>query len=100
MRDGDNQHSISGRFLICYYVDILVLINNKFHNDFLQALEEGKFELSTVFLVVQEMLTHWPKVVTYIGSTGPLQVFQHVVGRISTSVLVPLFDTGWFMLLC
>ena len=71
-----------------------MLINNIFHNDILQALEEGKFELCTVFLVVQEMLTHWPKIVAYIGTTGPLQEFQHVVGRVSTSVLVPLFDTG------
>ena len=52
------------------------------------------FELSTLFLVVQEMLTRWPKIGTYIGSTGPLQDFQHVVGRVSASVVVPLFDTG------
>ena len=71
-----------------------MLINNIVHNDLLQALEEGKFEFCTVFLVVQDMLTHWPKIVAYIGSTGPLQEFQHVVGRVSTSVLVPLFDTG------
>ena len=94
MRGGHNQHSISGRFVNCYEVDILVLINNIFHNDLLQALEQGKFELCTVFPVVQQMLTHWPKIVAYIGSTGRLQEFQHVVGRVSTSVLVPLFDTG------
>ena len=94
MRGGHNQHSISGRFVNCYEVDILVLVNNIFHSDILLAMEEGKFELCTVFLVVQEMLTHWPKIAAYIGSTGPLQEFQHVVGRVSTSVLVPLFDTG------
>ena len=71
-----------------------MLIGNVFHNGLLQALEEGKFYLCTVFLVVQEMLTHWPEIVAYIGSTRPLQEFQHVVGRVSTSVLVPLFDTG------
>ena len=71
-----------------------MLIKIIVHKDLLQALEEGKFELCTVFLVVQEMLTHWRKIVAYIGSTGPLQEFQHVVGRVSTSVLVPLFDTG------
>ena len=94
MRGGHNQHSVSGRFVNCYELDILVLIDNIFLNALLQALEEGKFELCTVFLVVQEMLTHWPKIVAYIGSTGPLQEFQQVVGRVSTSVLVPLFDTG------
>ena len=80
MRGGHNQHSVSGRFVNCYEVDLLVLIKNLFHNDLLQALEEGKFELCTVFLVVQEILTHWPKIVAYIGRTGPLQEFQHVVG--------------------
>ena len=94
MRDGNNQHSISGRFVNCYELDVLVLINNIFHIDLLQALEQGKFELCTVFLAVQEMLTHWPKIVAYIGSTGPLQEFQHAVRRVSTSVLVPLFDPG------
>ena len=94
MRGEHNQHSISGRFVNCYEVDILVLINSIFHNDLLQALEEGNFELCTVFLVVQGMLTHWPKIVAFIGSTGPLQEIQHVVGRVSTSVLVPLFNTG------
>ena len=71
-----------------------MLVNIISHSDLLQALEEGKFELCTVFLVVQETLTHWPEIVTYIGSTGPLQELQHVVGRVSTSVSVPLFDTG------
>ena len=50
-------------------------------------------------LVVQEMLIHWPKIVAYISTTGPLQEFQHVVGRVSTWVLVPLFDAGLFVLL-
>ena len=71
-----------------------MLIGSVFHNGLLQALEEAKFDLSTVSLVVQEMLTHWPKIVAYIGSAGPLQEFQLVVGRVSTSVLVALFDTG------
>ena len=53
-----------------------MLIGNVFHNGLLQALEEGKFDLFTVFLVVQEMLTQWPKIVTYIVSTGPLQDFS------------------------
>ena len=72
----------------------LLLIGKVFHNGLFKALEEGKFDLLTVFLVVQEMLTHWPKIVAYINSTGPLQEVQHVVGRVSSSVLVPLFDTG------
>ena len=35
-----------------------MLIGNVFHNGLLQAIEEVKFDFSTVFLVVQEMLTH------------------------------------------
>ena len=71
-----------------------MLFGNVFHNGLLQALEEANFDLSTVFLVVQEMLAHWPKIVTCLSSTGPLQKFQHVVGRVDTSVLVSLFDIG------
>ena len=74
-----------------------MLTVNVFHNGLLQALEESKFDLCTVFLVVQEMLTHWPKIVTYTESTGPLQEFQHVVGPVSLSALVSLFDIGCFV---
>ena len=48
----------------------------------LQALEDGKLELSPAFLVLQEMITHWPQVVGYISSTGQRQEFQHVEGRV------------------
>ena len=64
-----------------------MLIGTLFRNGLLQALEEAKFHLSTVLLVVQEMLTHWPEIVTSIASTGSLQEIQHV-GRVSTSVFV------------
>ena len=48
----------------------------------LQALEDGKLELSTAFLVGQEMIAHWPQIVTYISSTTQRQDFQHVEGRV------------------
>ena len=51
-------------------------------------------DLSTGCFVVQEMLHHWPKIVGQIGSAGPLQEFQHIVGRVSTFVSVPWFDIG------
>ena len=35
-----------------------------------QALEEPKLDLHTGFLVVQEILTHWPQIVSDIASTG------------------------------
>ena len=48
----------------------------------LQALEDGKLELSTAFLVVQEMIAHWPQIVTYISNTSQRLEFQHVEGRV------------------
>ena len=69
-----------------------MLTGNVFHDGFLKALEEAKLDLSIGFLVVQELLTQWPKIVAYIGSTGPLQEFQHVVARGTTSALVSWFD--------
>ena len=50
--------------------------------------------MSTAFLVVQGMLAQRPTIVAYIGSTAPLQEFQHVSGRASTSVVVPWLDIG------
>ena len=48
----------------------------------LQAVEDGKLELSTAFLVVQEMIAHWPQIITYISNTSQRQEFQHVEGRV------------------
>ena len=48
----------------------------------LQALEDGKLELSTAFLMVQEMIAHWPQIVTYISNTSQRQEFQYVEGRV------------------
>ena len=48
----------------------------------LQALEDGKLELSTAFLVVHEMIAHWPQIVAYINRTSQRQEFQHVEGRV------------------
>ena len=51
-------------------------------NSALQALEDGKLEFSTAFLVVQEMIAHWPQIVTYISNTSQRQEFQYVGGRV------------------
>ena len=48
----------------------------------LQALEDGKLELSTAFFVVQEMIANWPQIVTYISNTSQRQEFQYVEGRV------------------
>ena len=48
----------------------------------LQALEDRKLELFTAFLVVQEMIAHWPQIVTYISNTSQRQEFQYVEGRV------------------
>ena len=92
MRGGHNQNIVFGRIVNCYR-GLFNVSGNVSHDRFLQTLEETKLDC-TVFLVVQEILTHWPRIITRIGSTGPLQEFQHVVGRVSTWVLVSLFDFG------
>ena len=94
MRGGHNQHSVLEGllFAIRWLISVdRLCISGCF---LLQALEEAKLDLSILFLAAQEKLTHWAKILTYIGSTGLLQEFQHVVGRVSTSVLVSLFDIG------
>ena len=48
----------------------------------LQVLEDGKLELSIAFLVVQEMIAHWPQIVIYISNTSQRQEFQYVEGRV------------------
>ena len=48
----------------------------------MQALEDGKLELSTAFLVVQEMIALWPQIITYINNTSHCQEFQHVEGKV------------------
>ena len=52
------------------------------YNFALQALEDGKLELSTAFLVVQQMIAHWPQIVTYTSNTSQRQEFQYVEGRV------------------
>ena len=44
----------------------------------LQALANGKLDISNVFLVVQNMITHWPQIVAYISSTKKRQELKHV----------------------
>ena len=38
--------------------------------------------LHTGFLVVQQMLTHWPQIVSFIGSTGQQQKCHLVHGAV------------------
>ena len=84
MNAGFSQHSISEWYVLvilpcgcpsstaaeCYFC-------------ILQALEGGKLELSTAFLVIQEMIAHWPQIGTYNSNTSQRQEFQHVEGRVS-----------------
>ena len=48
----------------------------------MHALEYGKLELPIAFLVVQEMVTHWPEIFAYISSTNQRREFHHVEGRV------------------
>ena len=48
-----------------------------------RALEDASLDLNSAFLVVQEMLSHWSQIVSYISETGQRQEFQNVHGRVN-----------------
>ena len=66
----------------------------------LQALEDGKLELTTAFLVVQEMIAHWPQTVTYISNTSQRQEFQYVEGRVRVVCVLLHVSNQMLMVLC
>ena len=53
-----------------------------------KTLEDASLELHSAFLVVQEMLSHWAQIVSYISETGQRQEFQNVHGRVSLVILL------------
>ena len=53
-----------------------------------KALEEASLDLHSPFLVVQEMLSHWAQIVSYISETGQRQEFQNGHGRVSLVILL------------
>ena len=53
-----------------------------------KALEEASLDLHSAFLVVQEMLSHWAQIVSYISETGQRHEFQNVHGRVSLVILL------------
>ena len=55
-----------------------------------KALEDASLDLQSAFLVVQEMLSHWAQIVSYISETGQRQEFQNVHGRVSLIILLVL----------
>ena len=69
-------------YLICEIPILLCLTRCQALCCVLKALKERQLELSTVFLVVEEMLTHWPQVISYIGATAQGQTFKHVEGKV------------------
>ena len=46
---------------------------------------------------MQEMLTHWPQIVFYIGSTGQPQEYQLVRGRVSTWSWILWYDLEYLL---
>ena len=53
-----------------------------------KALEDANLDLHSAFLVVQEMLSHWAQIVSYISERGQWQEFQKVHVRVSLVVLL------------
>ena len=60
----------------------------------LKALEKTNLDLHSAFLVVQEMLSDWAQIVSYISETGQRQEFQNMHGRVSLIIGAKLFV--WF----
>ena len=56
----------------------------------LKALEEASLDLHSEFLVLQELLSHWAQVVSYISETDQRQEFQIVHGRVGLIILLVL----------
>ena len=50
--------------------------------------EDASLDLHFAFLVVQEKLSHWAQIVSYISETGQRQEFQNVQGRVSLIILL------------
>ena len=59
----------------------------------------SKLDLHTGFLVVQEMLTHWSQILSYVGSTGQQQEYQLVHGRVSNWSLVLWYQLKYLLFL-
>ena len=67
------------------YVSISLGLSSRF---VFKAVEEASLGLHSAFLVVQEMLSHWAQIVSYISETGQQQEFQNVHGRVSLVILL------------
>ena len=63
-----------------------------------KALEDASLHLHSASLVVQERLSHWAQVVSYISETGQRQGFQNLYGRVSLFVLLLPIWFVWFVL--
>ena len=55
-----------------------------------KALEDASFDLHSACLVLQEMLRHWAKIVSYVSETGQREEFQNMHGRVSLVILLML----------
>ena len=53
-----------------------------------KALEEASLDLHSAFLVVQEKLSHWAQIVSYISETGQRQEIENVHGRVTSIILL------------
>ena len=62
----------------------LVSLGKKFSMEIcvLQALEDGRLAFPMAFLLVREMISYWPQIVSYISTTGQSQENQPVQGRL------------------
>ena len=59
--------------------------------------EESKLDLHTGFLFMQEMLGHWPQIVSFLGSTGQPQHDQLFHRRVSSWFVILWYSVNCFL---
>ena len=70
-------------FLAMKFISHVLMSLGLSGNCVFKTVEHASLNLHSVFLVVQEMLSHCAQIVSYISETGQRQEFQNVQGRVS-----------------
>ena len=53
-----------------------------------KALEDASLDLHSALILVQEMLSHWAQIISYVSETGHRKQFPNVHGRVSLVILL------------
>ena len=76
------------RFIVAVYNSQVSMYLGLSGSCVFKALEDASLDLDSAFLVVQEMLSHWAQILSYISESGQRQEVQNVHGRVSFYILL------------